>query len=304
MWRRYRAELYLLLCTVLWGGTFVAIKLALAESPPLLLVGLRFGIAALVFGAVFHREILAANRTQLAQGFLLGVFVFGGFGFQTLGLEYTTVARSAFLTQLLVVFTPFLQLALYRRRPATATLLGIGLVVAGMYLLTSPEGRLNLNYGDFLTLLCAISYSFYVIYVDRYGGAESAAVLSFFQTMFMALISLSLSLLLEQPYAGRLSPGFVLIGGLAYLAFLATNLVVYWQMRWQPETTPARAAVVFAMEPVFAAVFALFVFDDPLTQRSFIGAALIFSGMLVSELGPLWVRAARQSKNSESGRLP
>ncbi len=292
MWRRYRAEFYLLLCTLLWGGTFIAIKLALAESPPLLLVGLRFGIAAVIFGVVFFRDIVRASRMQVYQGLLLGIFVFGGFGFQTLGLEYTTVARSAFLTQLLVVFTPFLQLALFRRRPATATLLGIALVVAGMYFLTSPRGRLNLNYGDLLTLLCAISYSFYVIYVDRYGGAASAGVLSFFQTMFMALISLSLSLLMEQPYADRLAPGSALIGGLAYLALLATNLVVYWQMRWQPETTPARAAVIFAMEPVFAALFALWIFADPLTGRSLIGAALILGGMLVSELGPLWRRAS------------
>ncbi len=282
---RYRADFFLLMCTLLWGGTFLAIKLVLVATPPMFLVAVRFSAAALIYLCVFHRAIVQASRRDVLRGILLGLFLLGGFGFQTLGLQHTSISRSAFITQLIVVFTPVIQWLLFRRLPRRTTVLGIGVVLAGMYLLTSPGGEAELNYGDWLTLLCAISFSLYIVFVDRYGTRENAAALSFDQTLFVGAFAWLFAVGLEfDTLPDTLRMDFLL--GLLYLAPLGTNLVVYWQTRWQPETTPARAAVIFAMEPVFATLFAVAFADEFLNLRSAFGALVILAGMLISELGP------------------
>ncbi|MEQ9364885.1 MAG: DMT family transporter, partial [Leptospirales bacterium] len=233
---RFRADFFLLMCTVLWGGTFLAIKLVLVATPPMFLVALRFSLAALIYLCVFHRAIARASRRDVARGILLGLFLLGGFGFQTLGLQHTTISRSAFITQLIVLFTPTIQWLLFRRVPRPATLLGIAVVLAGMYLLTSPGGRAELNYGDWLTLFCAINFSLYIVFVDRYATRENAAAMSFDQTLFVGAFAWLFAVGLEFPEfptTARLD----LFLGLLFLAPFGTNLVVYWQTRWQPEST-------------------------------------------------------------------
>lgn len=283
---RLRAEFFLLLCTVLWGGTFLAIKLVLVATPPMFLVALRFSLAAFIYLCVFYPAIARASRRDVSRGIILGLFLLGGFSFQTLGLQYTTISRAAFITQLIVLFTPAFQWLLFRRIPRPATLLGIAVVLIGMYFLTSPAGAADLNYGDWLTLLCAICFSLYIVYVDRFGTADNAAALSFDQTLFVGAFAWLFAVWMEFdifPTTAR----FDLFLGLLFLAPLGTNLVVYWQTRWQPESTPARAAVIFAMEPVFATMFAVLFASEVLHARSAIGAGLILFGMLISELGPL-----------------
>ena len=282
MFQRYQAEFFLLLCTVLWGGTFVVIKITLEDTPPLLLVGLRFSLAALVFGALFARQIREASNSLLLKGLLLGLFMLAGFGLQTVGLGYTSVARSAFITQLLLVFTPALQIALFRRMPGRGTFAGIIIVLFGMFLLTAPESRAGLNFGDWLTLGCAVGFSLYILYIDRFATPANAAALSFFQSMFLGAFACVAALVFEDVRVKAWTPSLLL--GLAYLSFLATNLVLYWQTRWQPETSPARASVIFAMEPVFATAFAVALLSEGLSGRELLGGGFIVIGMLVSEL--------------------
>lgn len=282
---RLRAEFFLLLCTVLWGGTFLAIKLTLVETPPVFLVALRYSTAALIYFVVFYRPIFRASRRDVVRGIVLGIFLLGGIGFQTLGLQYTTISRSAFITQLIVVFTPAAQWLFYQRVPRPATLLGIVLVLIGMYFLTSPEGAADLNYGDWLTLLCAISFSLYIVLVDQYSTPENAATLSFDQTLFVGAFAWLGAVWMEFDVFPT-GVSFDLFLGILFLAPLGTNLVIYWQTRWQPESTPARAAVIFAMEPVFAVLFAVAFADEIFNLRGALGAALILCGLLISELGP------------------
>lgn len=280
----------MLACTLLWGGTFLAIKLVFhrTETPPMFLVATRFTLSTLIFLVFFWRPIWRTTPLALVQGLMLGACLLGGFGLQTLGLQHTSIARSAFITQLIVVFTPALQLLLYRRVPRSGTLAGIIVVLVGMYFLTSPDGNAKLNQGDWLTLGCAVCFSLYIVYIDRFGTAENAATLSFDQTLFVAAFAWLATVQFEFAEWPRqlheIRVDFLL--GLLYLAPLGTNLALYIQTRWQPESTPARAAVIFAMEPVFATLFAVMFADEAFVARSALGAALIFAGLLISELRP------------------
>lgn len=311
---RYRAEFFLFLCTIIWGGTFIATRFGLDSADALFLVAARFGIATVLFGIVLWRRTLksqAPNRKAVYRGMLLGLVLFIAFYTQTLGLESTTVTRSAFITQLLVLITPLLQFVLFRHVPARKTILGAVVVLIGMFLLTTgPEllggissgnqnansimtlqfwsdlrsvliqTDLQFNPGDWITLGCAFAFALYIVLIDRFSTPETSLTLTFFQSLFITIIALVIAV----PVGGfRVHWDLNLYLSLAYLGPLGVNVVIYWHMRYQPESTPARAAVIFTMEPVFAAIFAFFIFQETLVAISLIGALLIIVGILISE---------------------
>lgn len=285
-----KAEAMLALCTVLWGATFPAIKMALADASPWTLVALRFSLAALVFLPFTLGGVLRAARADLAAGFLLGVTLLVSFGAQTFGLLYTSVSRSAFITQLLILFTPLLQFALFRRIPAPTTLLGGAVVLGGMFILTAPAGELALNRGDWLTLLCAFTFSIYILIIDHHSRPENSGALSFFQTAFLAAGALGFAANLETPRFDFSTTGLL---ALLFLAIGGVNGAVYLQMRYQPQTSPARAAVVFSLEPVFATLFAVWLGWEQLGPRVLIGGGVVLAGVLISEVGGAWLARRR-----------
>ncbi|MBX7059058.1 MAG: DMT family transporter [Leptospirales bacterium] len=273
------AELMLLLCTVIWGGTFLAVKFALPYCSPWLLVALRFGVAAALFGLIFWRQLAAANLLVVRRGFALGLALCIGFGLQTLGLQYTSVSRSAYLTYALIIFTPFLSLVLLGKRPAWTTLAGILVVVAGLYLLTAPGDAPGWNRGDWLTLGCALAFSFYIVGVDRWSAPETQGALAAVQSASVGLLAAPLALLENANFEA--SPALLL--SIFYLAVPGALIVVYLQMRYQPLSTPARASVIFAMEPVFTLLYAAALGLERPGSRELLGAVTVFCGVLLSE---------------------
>lgn len=288
-----RAEAMLVLCTLIWGGTFPAIKFALEDASPLLIVALRFSLATLLFLPLFFPEIRRAALREVRTGLLLGLCLVAGYGLQTLGLAETSVARSAFLTQLLVVFTPLLQLVMFRRRPLWTSVAGAGVVVFGMYYLTSPDGSVGLNRGDWLTLGCALGFTLYILLIDRESRPENRGALCFYQTLFLTLFAWPGVLLADATGLEPMRLGFAYdwLASMLYLAILGTNVVVFLQMRFQPETSAPRAAVIYSLEPVFATLFALALAMEVATPRMGLGALIITAGILVSELGGYWLAA-------------
>jgi len=280
----------LVLCTLIWGGTFPAIKIALEDSSPLLLVAVRFTLAALLFLPLFFREVRGAGLREVRTGLVLGLFLVAGYGLQTIGLNYTSVARSAFLTQLLVVFTPGLQLLLFRKRPLWTSAAGAIVVVLGMFYLTSPDGNVGLNYGDALTLGCALGFALYILFIDRHSRPENRKALCFYQTFFLAIAAWICTVLADataiEPMRFAYSHAWLLM--LLYLAPLGANVVVYIQMAFQPQTTAPRAAVIYSLEPVFATLIALALLMEDWNVRMGLGAAVILAGILLSELGGAW----------------
>lgn len=273
----------LVLCTVIWGGTFPAVKFALEFSSAWLIVAIRFAIAGALFALIFRSASRKLNRVILLRGLILGVFFFAGFGLQTLGLQYTSSSRSAFLTEALVIMIPVLSFVMSRKRPSFFTMTGALFVMAGLYLLTSPEGFLDFNRGDWLTLGCALSFSFYIIGVDLWSTPESRGLLSTVQAFTVALLAMPMAFAESM----RLQPAAGYIFAMLYLILPGTLFVVMLQMRYQPLTTPSRAGVVFALEPVFAMLCAVALSFESFSGRSVLGAAIVFTGVAWSESGKL-----------------
>jgi len=277
---RNRAELWLLSCTLIWGGTFVIVKLGLDDISPLLFITVRFAIATLVFLPFVLPVMKSMTTGTLLRGSILGILLSIGFITQTVGMQHTTASKSAFITGLLVVFTPIFQIVIERRLPRLGNLLGIVLVLVGLFLLTSPEGS-SFTTGDALTLVCAAVFGLYIVYLDVFARSDDFRHLTILQFV-VALVSAGVGLWLFE------EPRFVLSAftawALGYLAILATVVTLVVQTRYQKDTSPTRAAVIFSIEPVFAAILAYLVLGEEIGLMGIAGGAIVIAGLLVSEL--------------------
>ncbi len=280
MTRKSKAEAALLGTTLIWGSTFVAQKIGLEEISPLLLVTCRFSVAAVVFLLLSRRSIPTLHRAAVLKGSLLGFFLFLGFVAQTIGLNYTTASKSAFITSMMVVFVPLLQLVVERRSPTLGNTAGVVVVSAGLWFLTSPAGS-SFTIGDALTLLAAIVFAVYIVYLDVVSHDMTTMQLSFLQSACVAVCSGISLLLFEHEWW---VPSQRLLASLVYLTLFATAGTTYIQTRFQKDTTPTRAAIIFTVEPVVAAVLAYFILGEHLGWLGVIGGGLIIAGVLLSEL--------------------
>ncbi|HWP81111.1 MAG TPA: DMT family transporter [Bacteroidota bacterium] len=275
-----RAELALLSITVIWGSTFTITKVLLEGIEPFLYVALRFTLASLLFALVFRKKLTVSEVLSSRRGWILGLLLFLGFSLQTLGLQFTTASKSAFITGLMVIMTPILQVIIERRPPKLGNVIGIVLVTIGLYLLTSPEGS-EFNIGDLLTLGCAISFALYIVYLDIFSKGVRPEGITLTQFLFCGVVG-SITALAIEPLNLQLTDGIVL--AILYLTIFATIVAIYVQTRFQKHTTPTRAAVIFAAEPVFAAIIAYFALNEVIGTVGLLGGGLIVAGVLVSEL--------------------
>jgi len=281
--QRRRAEAVLVIITLIWGGTFVVIKGALEDTSPLFFVGTRFFIATIMVTPFIITKLKGFTAPVIRAGIILGTIMFLGFSTQTLGLQYTTASKSGFITGLAVVFTPILQMFIERRAPRPGNVIGVILVVIGLYFLTSPAGA-SFNIGDGLTLVCAFFFALYIVYIDVFSKKYSIIHLVYLQICTVMVLSFLFAAGFETI---QFSVTGNLLFALAYTAILATVINTYLHTEYQRYTTPTRAAIIFTLEPVFAALLAFFVLHELLGLRGVIGGAIIIFGILVSELSDL-----------------
>jgi drug/metabolite transporter (DMT)-like permease len=275
---RSRAELFLLSMSIVWGSTFVFVKLVLADVSPFVYTAIRFALAAFIFASLFFRRLKNMDRTTVLRGGLLGCFLFVGIVLQTEGLQYTTASKSAFITGMMVVFTPILQLFIDRRMPQIGNIAGVFLVVAGLYFLTSPQGA-EFNKGDLMSLGCALSFALYLVYLGMFGEKHDPFHLTLMQFITAALFSIPF-IFVEHAHL-TLNGNSIPI--LLYLAVMPTIVALYVQTKYQKDTTPTRCAVIASLEPPIAALFAAVLLGESLGLAGIAGGALILIGVIVSE---------------------
>ena len=190
-----RAEAALIVNTIIWGATFVVVKQALRDVSPVLFLALRFTLATVVLLVLFRGSWSHPRnpRWSLAGGALAGVFLFSGYAFQTIGLQFTTAPKSAFLTGLTAVMTPLLAAAVYRKMPRAMEIGGVLLATGGMALMTLPGcGAGAINRGDLLTVCCAACYAAHILTLSRYSATASFELLATAQIGISALLAWSL----------------------------------------------------------------------------------------------------------------
>ena len=278
-----KADLLLVLVTLIWGGTFPVLKLLVTVLPPLYLVGMRFLIAFIILTPFAVGKRRALTRRVIYSGITLGLLIWGSFITQTVGIQYTTASKAAFITALCVVLTPILSSVMLRKPPERSAVVGVLAATIGLTLLTVDfTEHFVLQKGDLWVLACAWLCAFQIIAVDRFGALVEPVLLTWVQTGVVAAVSLTAALLTEPlPW---LTQG-VQWAGLAYLAEFAPAGCQYLQIRVQPSSTPTRASLIYSLEPVFASLLAFLFLGERLPLWGQVGAVMMLAGVLISELG-------------------
>jgi drug/metabolite transporter (DMT)-like permease len=298
-----RPELVLVGVTVLWGSTFIVTKDIVREAPPMLYLVFRFGIAALVMLAIYWRPIAKElrNRRLIVDGVILGVLNSLGLLLQVIGQVFTTASKSAFITSLNTPLVPLVSFALYRLRPSPPQLVAVVLATIGLELLTYPVGGARWNVGDLYTVGCALFYAFTIVQIARRSPRHDARPLTAVQIAAatakfccaLALAKLCIHTISPAalPEFARLearplvlTPRLVVEG--VYMA-IACTVVTFGLQTWaMARMSATHAAIVFALEPVFATVMAIG-WDGSAEwpgARGATGAAIVMIAVTVSEV--------------------
>lgn len=280
------ADLSLLLVAFIWGSTFVIVQKAIHIMPPHFFNGIRFLAAAIILSVI----CLTVNRSRpsketLLAGMALGSFLFLGYGFQTVGLLYTTSTKAGFITGLSVIIVPLLSIWLLSERARKTVYFASALGTIGLYLLTLSDFS-TMNIGDLLVLFCAIAFALHIIFTAKYSGNHDAWMLTIIQLTTVSLLSFIASAMFESQTVKenfRSMFTFDVLFALVITAVFATAFAFFVQTKLQQYTTAARVALIYATEPVFAALTAFLYIGDRLSSFGLIGCFLILAAMAAAE---------------------
>ncbi len=283
------ADLLLLVVTAIWGGTFVMVQDAVAVYPVFAFLALRFSLASLIFLPMLAQR-RRDNRTpqpvnwslrtrSLLPGLLIGFMLFAGYAFQTYGLRWTSPAKAGFITGLSVVFVPLGSALFLRRRPSRAAWIGVSLATVGLALLSLNED-LTVAFGDLLVLGCAIAFAIHVLLVGHFAPRMSSLNLAVMQLITVAVLAFGVGAFV----GGIPSPTGSVWFAVIFTGLLATALAFGAQTLAQRFTSPTHTALIFATEPVFAALFSFLLIGEQLTPRALVGCGLILAGMITAEV--------------------
>jgi len=285
---RLRADAALVAVTLVWGSSFVVVKNVVAASPPLAFVFFRFLIAAVVCLAIAAGFRRPRTPGLLRDGAIIGGLLAGGMVLQVLGQVETTASKAAFLTGLSVVLTPFAAFARTRSLPSVENGIGIALAGAGFVLLTFPRGGGPMNRGDILVFGCGIVFAFYIVEMSLRTGRHDPAWLTAVQLAVVAATAGASSAVFRLAgSAVELRPiawEGTFLQGVLYLATIGTVGTFFTQTWAQRHMSATHAAIIFALEPVWAALLAAWLLGERLGTGGLWGGGLVLAGIVVSEL--------------------
>ena len=284
---RIKADLALASCALVWGATFVLVKNALADSSVFGFLAVRFILAAIVMAAIFWRSLARANAADIRAGVFLGIIMFGGYAFQTLGLLTTTPSKAAFITGSSVVLVPIFHGIFWKSKIGWTVWIGALAALGGLYFLTVPsDGLGRLNQGDLLVGCCAVVFALHIVCVGHFSPKHSVGALTFYQIATTAMLSM-----MAVPVASithletaRFHASEPVLIAIVMTAIFATAFAFSIQIWAQQHTSPSHVAILFSLEPVFAGVTSYIWLGERLSGKAFGGALLILAGILVAEM--------------------
>jgi drug/metabolite transporter (DMT)-like permease len=288
----------------------VAQRLGMEHIGPFLFNGIRFALGALTLVIVVkvreawrrgsgeageHWSIGAGRQGGLetgktdypesrqplpvASGLLLGLILFAGAGFQQAGIVTTTAGNAGFITGLYIIFVP--ALGVFTGQKAGRNLWsGALLGVIGLYFLSVTEG-FNISKGDFLVLMSAVFWAIHVLYTGWLAPKHSALKLAITQNIVCSVLSLIVAFIFETNTLSGIYGAFypILYGGI-----LSVGVAYTLQIVGQKKAPPTHAAIIMSLETVFAVIGGVLILSETMTDRKWIGCALMLCGMMIAQM--------------------
>lgn len=261
----------------IWGSTFFIVKKSLDGIDPVMLVGYRFTIAAILLAIplLIQKRSLVAN---FREGFILGLFIWILYIAQTIGLKYTSAANSGLITGLFVTFVPVFAILIFRIVPSVTAVFATIISVAGLWILTGGLTRVNI--GDIITLISAVAYAIHILFADRYvKGGLDPYVLSFQQFFIVGIASILVGSVLRLPL--RIG-SYEVLWMVLFLAIFPSLSAFAIQLVAQKFTSPIRVSLILAFEPVFAVLFAWTLGNEQYSFQKALGGLFIFIALILS----------------------
>lgn len=288
--RKYIGEIALIVTAIIWGSGFVASAVALDHYTPYQILAGRFLIGVILLSVVFHKKIRMIKKHTLLKGSILGSILYIAFALQTVGLQFTTPSKNAFLTAVNVVIVPFISFVIYKRKLDIFELIGAVIAMIGIALL-SLQFNGEVNVGDVLTLLCAFAFAFHIFYTARFVSNEDAVSLTLIQMATAATIGFIVTLMRgEMSFALEASALMPLV----YLGIFSTTIAYLLQTIAQKYVTETKAAIILSTEALWGTLFSVIILSELLTMRMSVGAVLILVAIMIAETKPKLIPLRRE----------
>ncbi|WP_435954326.1 DMT family transporter [Dryocola sp. BD626] len=273
-------EAILILITMFWGGTFLAVQYAMTMSGPFFFVGLRFATAALAVGLLSLKSLRGLTWLEVKAGVAIGVSIAIGYSMQTWGLQTIPSSKSAFITAMYVPLVPVLQWVCLGKMPGLMSWIGVALAFVGLIFLAGPEGTsLTLGAGEIITLISALAIAAEIIMISLWAGKVDIKRVTVVQLATASVVAFA-TMVPAGESVPPFSTGLVVIA----LGLGIFSAIIQVTMNWaQRSVSPTRATVIYTGEPVWAGVFGR-IAGERLPMLALLGGALIVLGVLVSEL--------------------
>ncbi|MDV7021415.1 DMT family transporter [Atlantibacter subterranea] len=290
-------EALLILITMFWGGTFLAVQYAVTLSDPFFFVGLRFATAALAVGLLSVKSLCGLTRLELKAGVSIGIAIALGYSLQTWGLQTIPSSKSAFITAMYVPLVPLLQWLCLGRMPGLMSWIGVALAFIGLVFLAGPDGNLlQMGQGEIITLIGAVAIAAEIILISAWAGKVDIKRVTVVQLATASLVSF----MMMAPAGERVPPfstGLLVVA----LGLGIFSAIIQVTMNWaQRSVSPTRATVIYTGEPVWAGIFGRMA-GERLPAIALLGGACIVLGVLVSELKLKKKPASEQAVEQSEG---
>jgi drug/metabolite transporter (DMT)-like permease len=267
----------LILATMIWGAGFVGTRWTLSDYTPLWSNALRFALA----GVIALPYLLVKGQKRNIKGAIeCSIVLLLALQLQTIGIKYTTLAKSGFLTTFYAIFTPIIGMVFLKQRFKASYWGLVGLALFGILLMCELKLD-NFNYGDLMTLISAVFFSLHIIFVDRYAQNVSSLEFNLWQCLLIGLLNPVVAFLVDgpAPLAPLLDWSSLLVpsplSGFIVLAIFSSLLAFSIQIYAQKGIRPHVVSLIFLMESVFSAFFGFFFFDERLSSMALSGAGLV-----------------------------
>jgi len=278
-----RQEIALIAVTAVWGSTFLLVHWAMQHSGPWFFVGIRFLIAGLISVVICRRALRGMRWRDIGAGVAIGVMIHLGYGLQTVGLQTIDSSTSAFITAMYIPLVPLAQWAVFRKRPPAMAFVGAALAFLGLLFIAGPDAfALTLGSGEILTLISTLPIAAEIILISVFAGRIDLGRITIVQLLTAGALGI-----LTMPVVGEGLPEFSWIWVGCAVGLGAASCIIQLTMNWaQKSVSPTRATIIYAGEPVWAAVIGR-IAGERLPLAALIGGALVVLGILASELTPV-----------------
>ena len=272
------------LTALIWGYSFVAVKVVVQEIEPFYLVGFRNLAGGIFLSLIFFKRMKKITKRDILLSIPVGAALFLGFFLQTMSSKFITASKVAFFTGSYVIFIPFLAWVLYKKRPHIAAFIAAVITVIGLYLLTSFDGLGSIKAGDLFALLCAVVFAVHLILIDKMLEYVDGIIMASLQLIVAGIISLSAGIITSTPFdinaVSRES-----IYSIIYLAIGATGIAYLLQTVSQKYVNPNKAGIILSLESFLGALGGIIFMKDPLTVNFVIGGICMISAIFICEIG-------------------